>query len=124
MKLDIQNRLDYDHNMIRFRYIFACILLLISFVLTGGVVAAAKELYSAETSAGCCDKETTDSTKPAEEPCTKSDCQCISCLLFVTPSTPCQLSYLPVLTRKPFNHADISPPSDYMKSIDYPPEFS
>lgn len=110
--------------MIRYRYFFALILLVISLVLTSGGIATAAALLQSEAQPACCEADANGSSTPLEVPCSEPDCQCLSCLAFVVPVSLRQSAFKEFLASSPFNLLVEVPPIGYFKSIDYPPEFS
>lgn len=110
--------------MIRYRYLFALILLVISLVQTSGGIATAAALLQSGAQPACCEADANGSSAPLEVPCSESDCQCLSCLAFVVPLCSRQPAYKGFLASSSFNLLVAVPPVGYFKSIDYPPEFS
>lgn len=110
--------------MIRYRIYFAFIMLVISLALTSGAGATVASLLQEGAVPACCEADAGKSDSPLDAPCSEPDCQCISCLAFV----------MPLYSRQPANnnfHATLSfnnllktPPLEYFKAIDYPPELS
>jgi len=119
-----RSQLEYDIPMIRSRYFFALILLVISLALTSGANATALALLQDDAGAACCEVDKGGSTVPFDVPCSEPDCQCISCLSFVVPVSsrhPANDWFHSVLS---FNRVEKAPPYEYVKTIDYPPELS
>ena len=110
--------------MISYRFSLNLILLLISLVLTSGAHSTVTALLQDGTSSVCCDIDTASPATPLEVPCSAPDCQCIACLSFVVPARSPQPALNGFPTASSFNYADKTPPPEYVKTIDYPPEFS
>lgn len=110
--------------MIQFRFIFALILLVISLVLTSGAGATVASLLQEGTASTCCEVDANKSNSPLDVPCSEPDCQCISCLSFVMPLYSYQPTYNDSHATSSFNSLVKTPPLEYFKKIDYPPELS
>lgn len=110
--------------MIQFRFISALILLVISLVLTNGAGATVATLLQEGTAAACCEFDADKSNKPLDVPCSEPGCQCISCLSFVMPLYVYQPAYNNSPAASAFNSLIKTPPLEYFKKIDYPPELS
>ena len=110
-------------TMIRYRNIFALIMLIISLTLTSGAGATAELLLQEATAPSRCvaDAERTDS--PFDVPCSGPDCQCIFCLAFVMSPYSRQPANNNFRATSLFNSLVKTPPLEYFKAIDYPPEF-
>ena len=110
--------------MIRYRFLFALVLLVISLVLTSGTGATAMTLLQESVPPACCEADLDDSAAPFEAPCSEPDCQCFSCLAFVVPVCSRQPVYDSFHAISSFSRFVTAPPLEYFKTIDYPPEFS
>lgn len=110
--------------MIRLRFISALILLAISVLLTSGAAATAASLLQDGAAPACCDADANKSDSPLDAPCSGPDCQCISCLAFVMPLHSSRPAYDGGHANSSFNTLVKSPPLEYSKTIDYPPERS
>jgi len=110
--------------MIRLRFLSALILLVVSLVLTSGASATATALLQEGAATDCCDAAADKPAAPFDVPCSEPDCQCITCLAFVVTLH----SRLPVYNgyhaTSSFNRLFSVLPHEYVKTIDYPPEFS
>ena len=118
------NQFGYGHLMIRYRIFFAHILLVISLVLTSGAIATAAALLQGGAPTACCKADTGSSTIPLDVPCSEPDCQCISCLVCVVTVCSRQPAYNGFHAASSFSRIVKAPPLEYIKTIDYPPEFS
>ncbi len=110
--------------MIRFRYISAIFLLVISLVLTSGAGATFASLLQEGSTPACCDADAGKSNSPLDLPCSQPDCQCISCTSFVMPLYLYQSVYDDSYAASSFNSLVKALPLEFFKTIDYPPEFS
>lgn len=114
----------YDLHMIRLRYAAALILLVISVLLTSGASATVTSILHEGAVPSCCDADRDGSESPLDAPCSGPDCQCISCLYFVMTLQSCQPAYDGWHDTLSYNTLVKTPPLEYFKAIDYPPEFS
>ncbi|NTV50232.1 MAG: hypothetical protein HGB32_14435 [Geobacteraceae bacterium] len=110
--------------MIQYRNLFALILLVISLALTNGAGATVELLLQEEAASPCCVADTERSDSPLEVPCSDPDCQCIFCLAFVMPLYSRQPANNNFHATSSFNTLVKTPPIEYFKAIDYPPELS
>ena len=108
--------------MIRYRFLFAHILLVISLLLTSGTSATALALLQEGVAQGCCEAEANIPSSPLENPCSEPDCQCTSCFTFVMPLHPRNSLYNSSDRTSSFCTLVRTPPPEYAKTIDYPPE--
>jgi len=110
--------------MIQFRFIFALILLAISLVLTSGAGATAASLLQGGAAPACCVADVENSGSPLDVPCSEPDCQCIFCFAFVMPIYSRQPAINGFCATSSYNNLVKTPPIEYFKAIDYPPELS
>lgn len=108
--------------MIRYRFLFANILLVISLLLTSGTSAVALVLIQEGAAQGCCEAEANIPASPLENPCSEPDCQCTSCFTFVMSLHPRNSLYQNSDGTSSFSALVITPPPEYAQTIDYPPE--
>ena len=110
--------------MIQFRFISALILLVISLLLTSGTGATVASLLQEGKAPACCDADTDKSNLPLDAPCSEPDCQCLSCFAFVMPLDPYKSANNGFHAVSSYNLLVKTPPLEYFKAIDYPPERS
>jgi hypothetical protein len=110
--------------MIRYRNLFALIMLVILFVLTSGAGATVELLLQEGVAHPCCVAGGDRSDSPPDVPCSEPDCQCVFCLAFVMPLYSCQPANNDFHATSSFNTLVKTPTIEYFKAIDYPPELS
>lgn len=110
--------------MMRYRYLFAIMMLVMSLVLTSGMTAAAMEFLQKGSATTCCDTDADSESTPFDAPCSEPSCQCISCLSFVVAEYSRQPAYNGFHSNSVFNSLTKAPPHEYFKTIDYRPELN
>lgn len=98
------------------------VLLLVALLTLSGLTTAAAALVHADTATACCDKERNDGQTGAV-PCSAPDCSCISCMTIDLVDSP-TIHRAPLGEALHFTPAQRFHLSEYLSSIDYPPEIT
>ena len=98
------------------------ILLLVALLTLSGLTTTAAALVQADTATACCDKERNDG-QTGTDPCSAPDCSCLSCMTIDLVDSPTirRFSVGEALHCTPLQRFHLS---EYVSSIDYPPEIS
>lgn len=124
LSLTLRNQVEYGKQMIRHRFFFALILLVISLVFSSGAHATVTALFKSGTPPACCDHDSSCPTAPFESSSPAQGCECTSCISFILSPSPSQPDRKGFQTIASFSSFVRFPPPEYVKTIDYPPELS
>jgi hypothetical protein len=102
-----------------FRVVAFCLLVLLSFSFSGIVFTASAALHP-ELEDSCCGPA--DQSGDPFSSCTIPDCPCFSCAILIL-SPPVTVDFLEVPTEFVFFQIPLLFPSDFIRPIDYPPEY-
>ena len=105
--------------------IIATLMLVIAILSMSGVTATAACFADAQSISSCCDSDC-DSAPPKDTPeqsgpCSALDCPCFSCISMVM-AAPFVLRYFITVKTIDFIPSPYFQLSEYIPSIDYPPE--
>ncbi|SNB46242.1 hypothetical protein [Geobacter sp. DSM 9736] len=96
------------------------IMLLVAILALSGIAATAETLADANDRIGCCDTGS-DSDESGSRPCSLPDCPCASCLT-VDHDPPRTLNVTASAVTAFHPRQQLFPPSEFICSIDHPPE--
>lgn len=108
--------------------IIATLLLVIAILSLSGLTATAASFADAGSISSCCDSDCDDDTRNDETqkksgPCSTPDCPCFSCISMVM-AAPFALRYFSTVETIAFIPTRNYQLSEYIVSIDYPPEIA
>lgn len=114
---------------ISYTRICSIVLLLVAMLTLSGIAATAGALVLAEAGSACCDNDAdrkhsgSDSgSNSGSVPCSVPDCACAFCLTIDLPALP-TVSRVPATLVLSFTPQQrVFPLSEFISSIDYPPE--
>lgn len=86
-----------------------------------GLTATATSFADAQSLSSCCDSDCDDETPKKSGPCSTPDCPCFSCISMVM-AAPFALRYFSTVETITFIPTPNYQLSEYIASIDYPPE--
>lgn len=103
--------------------IIATLLLVIAILSLSGLTSTAASFADLQSLSSCCDTDCDDESPEKSGPCSTPDCPCFSCISMVM-AAPFALRYCSTVETIAFIPTRECQLSEYIPSIDYPPEIA